>query len=212
MARYLVGASERWYLQPRFFVKLFWCLFSIGFIIALIIFSTKLTDPFWSNVVGSSPSGLLISTLFFYIIVVIATLLCYFDYLPNIRRLLVIGIVTVTLVTFILGFAYVGAFGTPGRRTHYIGIVTDYWVRYKDSDTDWIKWFYDHVIKDSGVDYIDEIYAYCDERTEDVGSTIVGLFVAWGLFHGIWLYFMFNGEVHTTTTTNEYAPTGSPIE
>jgi hypothetical protein len=88
------------------------------------------------------PLGLVISTLFFYIVLVLATLLCYSDYLPHLRRVLVIGIVTVTLVTFILGFSFAGAFETPGRWTHYIGVVTDYWVQWKDDDYEWIKWFY----------------------------------------------------------------------
>jgi hypothetical protein len=199
MPRYQATASDKWYFQPLFFLKCLWSVFAFAVVVILILFATKVTDPFWGKVVGRSPGGFLISCLIFYLIAVAGTLLCYFGFFALFRPVLLIAICCDTVLVFILGFTFVGLYGTVSRREWYIGVVHDYWDVHKQDDTTWIQWFRDHVVGTDPLDDDDDIMNYCDERTEDVGSSILGCFIVWGLFHAIWLYYLFTGHVFEET-------------
>ena len=55
--------------------------------------------------------------------------------------------------------------------------------------------FYNHNVKtnpDSDLEGI--IFDFVDLRTEDIGSSILGCFIVWGLTDALCLYMLFTGE------------------
>lgn len=184
--------SKLWYFQPAFFVKVLWAIFAISLSVILIVFSCKEDDPFWKTVVGTTPLGLLVSSLFFYLIVLIATIVVFMGLLNQFRKVALIAIIGVTVLVYILGFAFVGKYGTIAHRTEYCAIVEAYYNLHKNETTEAMTWFKKNVHKTT--DLVDDVFGYVDERTEDIGSAIIGCFIVWGFFDGIWMYMLFNGD------------------
>lgn len=194
-----VFEKASWYFQPRFFVKLIWGIFALGLAIVLITFSGKENDQFWTLVVGKQPHNFLVWILILFLLAVAATLVAFFvEQLEQYRKYILIGVAVDTVIFIIVGFVFVHKYGTITKREQiYQTVVTYYKVNMTSSDATIkaaIEWFEANVGKEGDADFHDEVWNYVDDRTEDIGSAIIGCYVVWGIFDVIWMWHLFNGE------------------
>jgi hypothetical protein len=193
-----IVVSNRWYFQPDFFLKVIWCIFSIALIVILAFYARQDSDIFWCHVVSPHPYRLLISVLVFFAVAVAATICLYLDVLPARELWIFVTVIASTGVSVVISIAFIAKYGTAAHRNALIEDIRAYWRDYKTrDDLEWIRWFWSHIMKSEQHDFDSGntiIWNYVDGRTEDIGSAMIGCFITWGLFHGIWLYRIRTGD------------------
>ena len=190
-----ITKQDRWYFQPRFFVKVLWGIFSAAILVIIGIFAPKVHDPFWTAVVNSSaPFLILITILVLFMIVLAVTLVTYFvAAVAPFKKWLLFAAIGVSALDIILMFAFLGKWGTISRRSHYIVEASKYFGAscLGDQHGAGCDWFRKNILHGREEEFADMIYEYTDERTEDIGSSLLGCFLVWALFYGIWLGLLF---------------------
>ena len=193
-----VTVSNRWYFSPRFFVKILWSLFAAAIFVIIGVFSPHAHDPFWRAVVGSAPFGILMSIAFFFLIAVIGTLVAYFALnLAQYKRIILAGAIGFSVVSIVLMFAFLGTWGTIGRRSEYIRKAREHFrvsCPKGGAQGEGCDWFIKNILNGDRDEFEERIFEYVDQRTEDIGSSLLGCFLVWGLFDAIWLSLMFMGR------------------
>lgn len=189
-----IVVSNRWYFHPKFFVKILWGLFSLAVLVIIGVFAPKVHDPFWTALVGSAPFGIMISILLFFLIAIAVTLVTYFvAAVAQYKKWLLFGAIGSAAIAIILMFVYLGSWGTIRKRSKYISSSSMYFYEKCKSTPPGAgcDWFIKNILKGDTDDFSDKIYDYVDQRTEDIGSSLLGCFLVWSLFFGIWLGLLF---------------------
>lgn len=188
----LTCGQSAFYLQPIFYIKVIWGIFSFASIIYMINLSSLLHDPFYPKI-DPHPFHLVLTIIFFEFFSLIPVVLIHFPKFHKSTPLILSICSFFSSITMFLVISYSCVYGRQNRQ--YGKYVDSIAYVFQHQNSSEVQYFLKEINSSTPLIDSPDFYrthrSYFDNRSSKPANVIIGIMIAWFLFHSISLFYTF---------------------